>query len=58
MALTSFFYQADEFVVGKVYTFAWATHGAVPTDWYRFNISIVEVGMLHILHIIPVDRYT
>lgn len=31
--------------MGKVYTFAWATHGAVPTDWYRFNISIQEVGV-------------
>lgn len=36
-------FQADDFFVGKTYTFAWATHGAVPTDWYRFNISIVEV---------------
>ncbi|CAK9019755.1 unnamed protein product [Durusdinium trenchii] len=37
-------FQADSFVATKVYTFAWATHGAVPTDWYRFNISIVEEG--------------
>eukprot|EP00438_Fugacium_kawagutii_P033615 Skav222258 [mRNA] locus=scaffold4544:87410:91043:+ [translate_table: standard] len=36
-------FQADDFVVGKTYTFAWATHGAVATDWYDFNISLVEV---------------
>ena len=61
--------QADDFVIGKTYTFAWATHGAVrfflpmepsamqlvalilgygdaqvPTDWYKFNISIVEAN--------------
>ncbi|CAJ1456770.1 unnamed protein product, partial [Effrenium voratum] len=36
-------FEADKFAAGKVYTFAWATHGAIPTEWYKFNISVVEV---------------
>lgn len=37
-------FQADTFVVGTPYTFAWTTNGAEDKSYYSFNISLMEVA--------------
>lgn len=36
-------FEADDFVAGETYSFAWSTHGAEPKQFYKFVIEIVQV---------------